>query len=273
MYNNFTLLKAEDHINNTYHLSVEFREASKVSSAEIHWHNYFTIDIVIEGAAIHNLNGNEYLLTKGDITLIKPTDIHSVCPQNYFRTITFLFADDVFENKYRYLTKFRTVSYKLSDEELKQAILYSKTIKNALLQIEKTPENALLLEEIKLNFNLILILIAKRVKTTQTVDYDNITKTVEYLNTHFRERFSQKEIAKMVNLSPSYFCNWFKREVGVSYTEYLLSLRLEYARSLLKKGFSVIDSCYASGFSTLSHFSRSFKSKFSKSPSEYRKKS
>ena len=43
---------------------------------DIHWHDYFEIEMVVEGSADHILNGKTYSLSKGDIYLLTPVDFH-----------------------------------------------------------------------------------------------------------------------------------------------------------------------------------------------------
>ena len=96
-------------------------------------------------------------------------------------------------------------------------------------------------------------------------------RAIIYLETHFRESPSLKEISEYVGFNPTYFSELFKKVTGVTYTTRLNQLRIAYAKSLLTQGLSVSEACYACGFGSLSNFQHIFKKSTDTSPSEYRK--
>jgi AraC-like DNA-binding protein len=70
-------------------------------------------------------------------------------------------------------------------------------------------------------------------------------------------------------ISSVYLCRLFKKYKGQTPSEYLLSLRLEKAKSLLGEGNSVSGTAYAVGFSDPLYFSKFFRKQTGYSPSEY----
>lgn len=75
------------------------------------------------------------------------------------------------------------------------------------------------------------------------------------------------QLASEVSMSPFQFARVFRELVGVPPHQYLVQLRLQRARELLKSGTSVTEACYAAGFNNLSHFVRSFHRAFGVPPS------
>lgn len=73
--------------------------------------------------------------------------------------------------------------------------------------------------------------------------------------------------------SDDYFRRCFKRETGVTPADYLLDLRINYAKKLLAEGgnvrMRVSDIALHSGFYDSHYFSRIFKKRVGMSPSEY----
>ncbi|MFP4015710.1 MAG: helix-turn-helix domain-containing protein [Halanaerobiales bacterium] len=101
-------------------------------------------------------------------------------------------------------------------------------------------------------------------------------KTVNYLINYLKENFNQKlsldELASTVNYSPYHLIRIFKTETGKTPFEYLLDIKINYAKELLKTTkLSVKDIGFSSGFNNRSHFSVIFKRKTRYSPSQYRK--
>ena len=92
-----------------------------------------------------------------------------------------------------------------------------------------------------------------------------------YIADHVAEDLSLSALAQTVFLSPVYLSRLYKQLTGSNLSEYVQSVRLEYARSLLKHGaVRVSDIAYQSGFESAAHFSRTFKKAFGITPQEYR---
>jgi two-component system response regulator YesN len=93
-----------------------------------------------------------------------------------------------------------------------------------------------------------------------------------YVLAHFRENINRDSMAEMVGLSPGYFSNLFRGEVGMSFSDYLIQVRIENAKILLRRfDLSVEAVSRQCGFHSLAHFSRTFKDRVGLSPLKYRK--
>ncbi|MBD5463568.1 MAG: helix-turn-helix domain-containing protein [Lachnospiraceae bacterium] len=94
----------------------------------------------------------------------------------------------------------------------------------------------------------------------------------KYIEDHIEEDISRNTLAKLVYMSPDYMTRIFKKEKGVTISEYLLRCKLERAANLLiKTEFSISYIASNVGYSNISHFSGAFKKQYGLSPSEYRK--
>jgi AraC family transcriptional regulator len=80
------------------------------------------------------------------------------------------------------------------------------------------------------------------------------------------------EMAAVAGFSPDHFARLFKRTFRVSPYQYLLSRRIERAKSLLRDPKqSIVDVALACGFSSQSHLSAVFKRSTGVTPGTYRK--
>ncbi len=98
-----------------------------------------------------------------------------------------------------------------------------------------------------------------------------IVLCMDYIQLHLHEAIVVRELAKMVGLNDSYLSTLFKRETGVTLTEYVILKRMEAAENMLKySDFSLSDISDILNFSSYSHFARTFRKQYNTSPKEYR---
>ena len=93
-----------------------------------------------------------------------------------------------------------------------------------------------------------------------------------YFNEHYNERINIEEYAESRNMSVSWFQRNFKQMVNCSPMQYLLTIRMNNAASLLEStDYSMAEISAIVGYDNPLYFSRLFKKQNRVSPSEYRK--
>ena len=95
-----------------------------------------------------------------------------------------------------------------------------------------------------------------------------VLNTVEF---NLREAWSLNTLADLCHIDPSNLAHQFKRELGVSITQYINFRRLEMAKPLLGTGLQIQEIADQCGFFDVNYFIRLFKRKYGKAPGEYRK--
>jgi AraC-like DNA-binding protein len=99
-----------------------------------------------------------------------------------------------------------------------------------------------------------------------------IHRAIQYLHDHFAERLTVADLASVAGISPPHFSRLFRRETGHSPLDYLISVRIQRSRLLLRAGVdSVTSVALKCGFATPSHFTDCFRKQCGISPSEYLK--
>jgi AraC family transcriptional regulator len=93
----------------------------------------------------------------------------------------------------------------------------------------------------------------------------------ELMGSEIDGEHSLSSVARSVGMSAFHFARIFKQLVGQSPHQYLLRARLAYAARRLRAGSPVTETAFASGFANLSHFVRSFKTRFGVSPRAFRR--
>lgn len=94
----------------------------------------------------------------------------------------------------------------------------------------------------------------------------------DYLQLHFTEPISLSLLAENLGITAAYLSSIFHREMGFSYSQYLLQLRMEDAvrRLLAEPPAKISDIGEAVGFPSAKHFTHVFRQYFKVSPTAYR---
>jgi YesN/AraC family two-component response regulator len=99
-----------------------------------------------------------------------------------------------------------------------------------------------------------------------------IARVCEYLQENYQLNPSLTEASRLTSMNPTYFSEVFKREVGLGYSAFLLSIKMRSAVALLEETeLKIFEIAALAGFSDSAYFSRVFKRSFLSSPEVYRK--
>ena len=115
---------------------------------------------------------------------------------------------------------------------------------------------------------------AMRRQRYQTGDYSEpIKRAVEFLNLNFSQKITLAQLAQKVNLSEVYLSKTFKKEVGMTTSQYVSQVRCAQAAEMLRESDASIQeiSNYV-GYPDNNYFVKVFKAQYGVTPSEYRAK-
>ena len=104
-------------------------------------------------------------------------------------------------------------------------------------------------------------------------DYGRFNKIVTYIQNNIDRDIRLAEMAKVMDMNSSYFCRIFQQEIGVSPHQFILQLRIEKAKQMLKQNAeaSILDIALSCGFSSQSILNRHFRKFVGTTPTQYRK--
>ena len=109
--------------------------------------------------------------------------------------------------------------------------------------------------------------------TLSAIKNPMIRECITYLDTHYKEKINLEELASTLGYTKYYLSTCFKKETGVSISEYITEKRIAYAKLMLKN--PSIDMQEISDelcFANPSHFSAVFKKMTGLTPTQYRNK-
>ena len=100
-----------------------------------------------------------------------------------------------------------------------------------------------------------------------------IHRCIQYIGTHYGEKITLEETAKIVYLSAPYLSRIFKEETGSTFNDYVTTVRIEKAKQLIRQGdLRLSDIALMVGYEDQSYFTKVFRRVVGCSPSEFRKK-
>ena len=259
------LFKHEIFVGKNRHVAVYRRYIDYI--VKRHWHNYFEIEIILNGRGRSCFNGVEYELKRGMMFLITPADYHDVEPYNKdFEVYNVSFDEGILYDKrlLQLVDKGFSKACELNEEQLNKIVTLCDLAKE-----EFNAEGDNCLKEV---FNSLLCYIFRYTREEERVEpakVSDIKKGILYVDMHFRKKPTLAEVAEYTGFHPVYFSEVFKQVTGEKYIDHLNRLRLNYAKNLLEQGMSVSSSCFGAGFGSLSNFQHLFTKMHGKSPSQY----
>ncbi len=231
--------------------------------------NSYLIVHTISGSGLLKYKNQEYILKPGDTFYISCMDYqHYSCLGDQWEFLWIHFQGLSAPGYYNVFTEpgFRIIS-------LEDSSSLEENMRCILTLIQKKDLNAEVICSNLIN-SLITELIIHNSSEHRSLSYmpDYIKSMVKYLDQHFKEEISLKQLAKYYGFSQYYLSREFKRFFGITYSEYLIMLRLNYAKELLKYSeMSVSDITFQCGMNNVSHFINLFKAREEMTPLKYRK--
>ncbi|NBA87141.1 helix-turn-helix domain-containing protein [Emticicia sp. CRIBPO] len=101
-------------------------------------------------------------------------------------------------------------------------------------------------------------------------DQARLKKVYDYVEMHYQDHINIKDMADLANLTVPSFCNYFKKIMNHTFTEFLNDFRINKACQMLMTEKSVADVCFECGFTNSSYFSKVFKEIKGKSPLQFK---
>ncbi len=223
------------------------------------------------GNSIYNFKGGKSVKAEtGDFIYLPKYSSYSVSVNSIGEVycINLLCNDDVFTPKISE-PNIRSFSFELS-RTLEVECLYKKVIREMFF---KHPYYELTVKS--LVYNLAAIIYSEKYSAyVPTQTSEKLQPAITYINEHYIERdLNVPNLARMCNLSESYFRRLFIKCYKKTPMKYINERRINYATEFLQSGlYSISEVAVFSGFEDLGYFSRAYKRITGEMPSEILKK-
>lgn len=238
----------------------------------MHCHTFVEMEYVAGGTCVQNINGQEYHVKKGDVLFFDIGDKHSYTASADVQLINCMFYLDLFHNilnpdgteagtayilpkvihlSGEYILEFENILAKMENEFLNKNQGYHTILKSYIS---------------------ILVSLLLRFTSNATIKTNEATSAIlEYLDANYAV-CDLNDMAKHFNFSPSYFSRYFKRNVGMTFSQYVRNKRIKDAVRLLTTTDLTIETiCTKIGFCSKNQFYKLFHEYTGMTPRDVRK--
>ncbi|MBI4195766.1 MAG: AraC family transcriptional regulator [Betaproteobacteria bacterium] len=263
-------------------------------SGQVHRHEFFQIQLNVEGRTRHYIGSTERWLEPGSIAFVLPYRVHlgGRPAGSRFYVINFelhfLFPDleaDPLELETIPLQRAPALAPFLFQEFMDfrlEAADFDVALRACEKMMEEHARRALFsLEIIRANLLQLIGTVCERYERELLAlatahaqrghRADSLSRVTRYLRENLAGRITLGDAARAANVSPNYLTNLLKRETGKTFTEIVTSRRMEKARELLAyTTLRVSEIAQSAGFKDEAYFTRRFRQYFRVSPLAYR---
>ena len=232
-----------------------------------HWHEHIELHYIISGKMELALGQKDFFVVeKGNLVVINGNVLHEgTCSDDLLALVIIFNMDDltkeladkniVLQEIIRQDAYVQRMLNDFYEEYMRRELGYCLACKGILLQ---------LITYMSRNYASAVLSEKESLKHMKKLERLNIVR--QYIEMHYAEPISNKELADLIHLSEDRFNHLFKECMSVSPLHYMNEIRLEKAMHLLKAGVSTTEAAGMAGFSDYNYFGRIFRRKFGYSP-------
>lgn len=250
-----------------------FREMNKklritkheYSSSYYHIHEAIELKYVHKGEITANCDGEIYNLRSGDFFIVFPNQVHQYYaeekPDNVFYTII-VSAEFIgrYYNIFAYSQPENPVCHP-NNEYLIELIEFAYKI--FTLETSKDVIDGLLI-------SIFGMLLPHYSYSAPKAPQDRVSRIIAYCNEHYREEITTIKLSKELFISRSHISEIFNNKIGITFRDYINSLRIAEALSIInREHVPIAEAASRAGFSTIRTFNEAFKKKYNMTPTKY----
>lgn len=258
-----------------------------------HRHNFIEVSYVVDGTAIHTIEGISYPVKKGNVVIVDYDTPHTFSfdpEKGPFSTYDLLFTPDFFNasgmnnsefyslaSPYLFSSLFKEfdshyVLHHLIKTNAKEFHDLFAQIHREYINREKGSQTIIRAYLIELIIKLFREL--ERQQPSFTINHQKLVEqAISYMQENYKAHINLDDIVSGVFLSKDYFRQIFKKVTGTSITSYIQELRIREACRLLETtDENSAEIARESGFNDIKFFYQTFKKATGLTPAEYRKK-
>ncbi len=247
-----------------------------------HSHNIWELVLFEKGETSNIVNGKEYIAKSGDVFLLGPPHTHAITFRStphlhrdlYYtdeevRTVCSMFSDNLYEK----LCSDEVLNFHMSGNSFQTVVRQAEKLDSLYVIASKDGGiNIVELKKISVSVLHFVIGLYETKLITNTPAYPKwLLDILQVLSSPENFTRSVNDIISDTYYSHATVSNAFRRYLGVTLSDYLINLRLDYAAELLTNtSMTTLEICSAVGYDSLSYFIKQFRKKFGTTPHKYR---
>lgn len=252
-----------------------------------HWHEEIEIVYMLEGNMQIVLNNETYLLEPRDIFMIGRRNVHHfISPDEPNHSVIIQFGLSLFGpfssiiRDCQFVSPLLGVSKKLdTNMDTRVHAALEEQILAMVQENEEKKEGYQMALKARL-FDLMVIMIrevpmqhfSSREKNIRISRLKRLNRVLNYIDTNYDKKLTLSEVSDVANYSPYHFTRFFKDTTGMTFNEYLNSVRVKKAEEFLQDmDLPITEVAYMAGFNSIQTFNRVFKKSKGCTPTEYRR--
>ena len=252
---------------------------------EMHDHDFVEMVYIIEGTGRHYINDEEFAIKAGNLLFVNYGCTHAFLVDDQLVAYNLMIRVDYFiknmikDNNLFYmlaLTSFEKIQQELNDKS--PLVFFDYSEREEIFNLFRNIEIELSQEELGKSsildsyINIILCKVFRKIFMKNIRQELLIPQEIiDYISEHFNEKLSLGELSQKCFYSPAYFSRLFKKTFNMSFTDYIMDIRLKRCCELLKDSNYTIEKIMEEcGFFDKNTFYERFKNKYGCTPSEYR---
>lgn len=243
---------------------------------EPHMHSDVEVFYVMEGAADFALEDREYRLKKDDFLVVNVDKKHSFIAQDNFIAACLHISYPELSRMLKQNLVFFWCNTAVEDNEITEEL---RSILKKIIgeQYADKGQDEIYLQSLYYEFLYVLthgFLLNRedRQYLEEKHKFDERKHMIaDYIRMNYDRQISLNDLAGKLYLSTAYLSKYIKRQFGMSFVDYVNSVRLGYALSLLLySDQSVVRIAMDTGFASSAALNKAFKEKYGMTPSVYR---
>jgi len=239
-----------------------------------HWHDCVEVLCFLEGRALQQINECVFEVKANDVVVVNYGVIHSTkCEKNQAcKVLVLKFMPQLInesvsfiDSKYIHMFLSNSTDYKYYIENIVtkdsklhrifETLLNEYTVRGKAYEIIIKGYIYQIIGMLIRNGNIDIM--------TQEIDkdlYDEMKPVINYLEQNYMKPIHMKAVAKMNNMSYSYFSRNFKKAIGRNFKEFLDCVRIfEADKLMVSTSMNIATIAYEVGYNNVSSFNRVYK--------------
>jgi len=249
---------------------------------QYHYHPEYEIVCVLNGDGTRHVGNHFSTYENGDLVLLGPNLPHSGFGLNahgMHEEIVVQIKDEVFKESILTRPEMNDISLLL--EKAKYGLwFYGNTKMKVTKKLKKLIKLSAFEKYLELLSALYVMAASNEYELLNpNVDLSSLLKKnnsrlqniFTYVEQHYNEEVNIKKVAAIANLSVPSFCNYFKKLMNCTFTDFINQYRIQRACALMQHEKSVTEISYDCGFNNVAYFNKVFKGIMKKTPTEYKR--